>query len=310
MVSGDKEQERREELSRCLDALACGRAAVSADADVQALADTAAYIKKIFLPPPAPLEAAALAEAVATRLAAERRHRRRGWLFSGVAGAAAAIVVALALHLQPGVPGGAETGQSPAVTGGEWAKQQQQLLAEPGRDGETPPAGITVPPPAGTGEQATTPATPAVSPPLYAVAPAGQTIPPVEDAAPAATGNVKASASAGHTTTSNGGASQTVAFLTLPGRSAETVYIDRASGMVRQVYNLGAAGPVIITQRPRQAGATGREAALAMRPSAVPEGANKITVTVGDWEVTVEGKLPPPDLQKIAVALVPQHVQP
>lgn len=286
----DNEQEQREELSRCLDVLADGGQAQSTDAAVQEWLEAAVYVKTVFSPPPAVTDTTTLAAVVAGRLAARRQ---RFWLFSSMAGVAAAAVIALALHLLPASPDGGLVAQNtpaaPAAPAGAVADNPAAPVAPPAAT----PQDITASPPA-------TKAAPDAVPPAADNAAANDNA--VNDAvAESAATNSGAKTS----TVSSAGGSRAIAFLSLPGRSADAVSVDRASGVIRQVYNLGAAGPLIITQRPRTAGQQ-----VAMRSLAAQDGLNRVYVTVDGLDVTVEGRLPAAELQKIAAALVVRQVQP
>lgn len=284
-MANDKEQAQREELSRCLDVLAGGGRVTSTDAAVREWVDTAAYVKAVFTPPDVP-DTKALAAAVAARLMARQRQRRRFWLFSGAAGTVAAVVAALALHLTTIAPGG------------EWAVQNAPAApSAPANTTAESPTEPAAPPTTVKQDTASQPThhVDAASPAPAASAPRALENVAEEDAA-ADRGAPAASPSAA--------SSRAIAFLSLPGRNADAVSVDRASGVIRQVYNLGAAGPVTITQRPHAAGPQ-----VALRSFAAQEGLNRITVTVDGMDVTVEGRLPAAELQKIAAALVVRQVQ-
>lgn len=110
-------------------------------------------------------------------------------------------------------------------------------------------------------------------------------------------------------------------MLALPDKEADRVMVEQDGKVIRQVYNEGQTNEVVITQR-RQSGGEGKQAAfsqIAGTPDtekgavAEQEGADrsvgkgdkiqKVSITVGDVKVTVEGPQSEDELLKIAQSL-------
>lgn len=89
------------------------------------------------------------------------------------------------------------------------------------------------------------------------------------------------------------------ALLILPGRQADSVSVETA-GTVRQVYGRNTDKEVVVTQKSggsagsTAVGAGGRTAAV-----------NRITKNINGFEVTIEGKQPQAELERMADSLVP-----
>ncbi len=293
---GHKENEKLAELSKALDALNRGEPPDGGAAETKELAEVALLLKRTG---PSPAIMAGLVDKLGDELAA-RRKRRRLWLTWGGAGTAAAAMLVFALNLGPSAPpqpqrtippAGSVVIESipvpPAADSAAGAAKADKVKDEVAAAKRAPAAADTVP------------------------APAREQAPPVQDRPVAATADTglkeqrtmlarvpeKASERPGE---------PAAGFLAWPGRQPDETAVDKETATVRQVYGHGD-DAIVITQRAGRAGGA-KAAAFAAAESpandiAGKEKANRVTVTIKDTIVTVEGNLPEDELQKIARSL-------
>jgi len=103
--------------------------------------------------------------------------------------------------------------------------------------------------------------------------------------------------------------------LKIPGQTPDLVVMDQASGTLRQVYRKGTPQEIIIIQRLRpQDARAAQDKSLPPAPPVTkssgskPDDASKINVvqvTIGDQEVTIEGRQSKEELLKLAKSLTP-----
>ncbi|MDT8903174.1 hypothetical protein [Anaeroselena agilis] len=291
---GLKENEKLTELSAALDALNRGQMPAGGDEETKELARVALLLKRTG-PPPAVV--AALVDKVGDELAAKRK-RRRLWLTSGAAGTAAAAVLVFAFNLGPSAP-----------------PQPQMTL---------PPAGsvviesIPAPQPAADNAAGAAKAGRVKNEPAAAKRPpqVADSLPAQEGSAPgAAAGSgrsgprtmlAKVPEKTAEPATEKPASPPGSGFLAWPGRQPEKTAVDEGAETVRRVYGHGDEA-IVITQRkaatPDAVKASAHAAAVAPPDGAAKGKANRVTVTIKDMVVTVEGNLPEDELQKIARSL-------
>lgn len=281
------EDKKLTELSAAIDAVNRGERPDSQDKELRELAEVALLLKRSG-PPPAAV--AALADTLSGELAA-RTKRRRLWMTSGTAGTAAAVLLVIALNLNPAAPTPPPLAIPP--TGSVVIEAiPSQPAPDTAQTEEAPLAKAEVKPQEKAEKRATMASEPAKAP-----EPAKQ---PEKTAEPAV-----AQVTARETP-------PTVAFLAWPGRQPERSAVDKSGAAVRQVYSVDS-GEVVITQR-----ATSRTTAAAVgepKTAAVPDGGeppvtkkadtkvNRVTATVKGFVVTVEGSQSEDELWKIAQSL-------
>lgn len=287
------EKSQAEALSAAIDALNRGMAPdESQDDELTELLHAARLVKQastVTAPPPAVLDH--LVDQAATTIAREKRKRSLAWGFASVTSAVAAVVLVVLLQVMPPVT----------------PEQQLARTMPPAAETEPPPApSITQPPPdlITPPAETRTPALPAVpeppagQPEAAEVAPAADEPPqvalmPPQSPVPAASGTM----------------------LALAERKADLVTIDAVTKTIRQVYHQGSPAEIIITQGPK----TQRSLRTAPRPPEMqmkmaapvpnesveikPPGRNKVTVTIGNIEVTLEGAATEAELLSLAKTL-------
>ncbi|MDR7868823.1 MAG: hypothetical protein RIN56_18675 [Sporomusaceae bacterium] len=297
---GHKENEKLTELSAALDALNRGEQPDSGDEETKELAEVALLLKRTG-PPPAVL--AGLVDKLGDELAAKRK-RRRLWLTSGAAGTAAAAMLVFAFNLGPSAPPPPQLAIPPAgsvviesipapqpatdVAAGaakaDMAKDGSAAAKRPAQTADTAAASVREAAP------------PAQDRPVAAAADGGRNeqrmmLAKAPEKAPEKAANKLAKTPA----------TPTAAYLAWPGRQPDEVTVDKATATIRQVYGRGDAAIVIIQ---RAAPDTAQAAADgAAEVSAAKGKTNRVTVTVKDTVVTVEGNLPEDELEKIARSL-------
>lgn len=291
----DTERKQAEDLSAAIDRLNQGLPADDGqEREIMELIDTAKLLKAAAEPSAAPPPAVLsyiVAEAAGT-ITKEKNKKRLAWALGSLSSAVAAVILVILLHAM-----------LPAVQ----EQEQANTLPPPQTAAEAPPPPATVQPPPDlttthTDTEPQVPAGPdtkfvpqpadtqqaeAIQQPIVALNPPPS--PPVTEA--------------GET------------MLALADRKADTVTIDAVTKTIRQVYHQAAPDEIIITQVPRQAKALRSSselphaqvkmaAPLAKESAGIkPPNRNKITVTVDDAEVTLEGAVSEEELRNLAKTL-------
>jgi len=299
---GQRENEKLSELSAALDALNRGEQPDSGDEETKELAAVALLLKRTG-PPPAVV--AGLVDKLGDELAAKRK-RRRLWLTSGAAGTAAAAMLVFAFNLGPSAPpqpnmtippAGSVViesipAQQPAADSAAGAAQADKAKDETAAVKRPAQAANTASAPV---REAAPP--PAQDRPVAANADGGRNeqrtmLARVAEKVPEKTADKPAPAPA-------------AGVLAWPGRQPDEVTVDKETATVRQVYGRGDAA-IVITQRaaPGAAKAAAYTAADGSAEVSAAKGkTNRVTVTIKDTAVTVEGNLSEDELQKIARSL-------
>ncbi len=290
------DNEKLAELSKALDAVNRGEQPGGNDEEIKELAAVAQLVRRSGPPPDI---VAGLADTLSAELTA-RKKRRRLWLSSGAAGTAAAALLVFALNTGPSAPPQAPMTVPPAGS----VVIQTVPQAVPEAAGKTEEAQPAKPPPTAAKETAPAPAAKEAAP-----------APAVKEAAPApdkpaavAADNVQAKqrtmlarVAEKSTEKAVNEAETAPAFLVWPGHKPDAATIDKDTDTVRQVYGSGESR-IVITQQP-----AGGAAAAAKDEAAKSVGAerktNRVTLTVRNFVVTVEGSLSMDELQKIARSL-------
>lgn len=297
---GHKENEKLTELSAALDALNRGELPDGGNEETKELAEVALLLKRIG-PPPAMM--AGLVDKLADELAA-RRKRRRLWLTSGAAGTAAAAMLVFAFNLGPSAPPQPQRTIPPAgsvviesIPAPQAAADSAAGAAKADKEKDEVATAKRMPPSADT-----------------APAPVREQAPPVQDrpvAAAADTGRKEQRTMLARVLEKAperpaDKPAQAAGLLAWPGRQPDETTVDKEAATVRQVYGHGDEA-IVITQRAGRAdGAQASAFAAAESPADNVAGkrkTNRVTVTIKDTIVTVEGNLPEDELQKIARSL-------
>ena len=314
---------KTEELSAALDRLNSGQTSQSNDQEISELLEVAALLRNSDLPakPPAHILSASVEQATAG-LNAQQKRRRMPWVYSGLLGAAAALLVFFGLHGTPEIQDIAQQTMPASVpqtnpsektapantTSSSDAKsdaKSESSVAPP----EKPRSGPLQAKPAAPNAPAAPPAaTPSITPPaakppapvqpVPAEARAERAAPSMKSAIPPAAPKEKATA-------------DSLVPLKLPGRSPDSITQDSADS-IRQVFNTGTPQELVISQRKLPTGQ--KNAAVQSEQAATrdtknysvgPPGPNKLTVTINGQEVTLEGRQSLEELAELAKKLSP-----
>ena len=314
---------KTEELSVALDQLNSGQTTQSNDQEISDLLEVAALLRNSDLPakPPAHILSASVEQATAG-LHAQTKRRRMPWVYSGLLGAAAALLVFFGLHGTPEIQDIAQQTMPAAVpqanpsektaptntTSSSDAKSDAKSAA-PVAPMEKPRSGPLQAKPAAPNAPAAPPAaTPSITPPaakppapvqpVPAEARAERAAPSLKSAIPPVAPQEKATA-------------DRLVPLKLPGRTPDTITQDSADN-IRQVFNTGTPQELVISQRKLPTGQ--KNAAVHSEQAATrdtknysvgPPGPNKLTVTINGQEVTLEGRQSLEELAELAKTLKP-----
>ena len=314
---------KTEELSAALDRLNSGQTTQSNDQEISELLEVAALLRNSDLPakPPAHILSASVEQATAG-LNAQPKRRRMPWVYSGLLGAAAALLVFFGLHGTPEIQDIAQQTMPASVPQTNPSEKTAPANTTSSSDAksdaksessvaptEKPRSGPLQAKPAAPNAPAAPPAaTPSITPPaakppapvqpVPAEARAERAAPSLKSAIPPVAPKEKATA-------------DSLVPLKLPGRSPDSITQDSA-GSIRQVFNAGTPQELIINQRKLPTGQ--KNAAVQSEQAATrdtknysvgPPGPNKLTVAINGQEVTLEGRQSLEELAELAKTLKP-----
>lgn len=305
---------KTEELSVALDRLNSGQTTQSNDQEISDLLEVAALLRNSDLPakPPAHILSASVEQATAG-LHAQTKRRRMPWVYSGLLGAAAALLVFFGLHGTPEIQDIAQQTMpatvpqanpsekaAPTNTTSSSDAKADTIIAAPVAPMEKPRSGPLQDKPAAPNAPAATPPAkpPAPVQPVPAEARAERAAPSLKSAIPPVAPQEKATA-------------DRLVPLKLPGRTPDTITQDSADN-IRQVFNTGTPQELVISQRKLPTGQ--KNAAVHSEQAATrdtknysvgPPGPNKLTVTINGQEVTLEGRQSLEELAELAKTLKP-----
>lgn len=243
-------------------------------------------------------------QAAADGLAVSRSRRRLTWMYSGLAGAAAAFLIFVGLH-------GFTPVQEVASTVALPSSSLSAPAGEPATAGS--PAPSQLPASAAPQPKATTVSSqPPPPPPAESPAPPAQP-PPATKSTPAAAPRQSAPATqarlykAAPVPSDRQVDPSRVTALILPGRVPDSVTSDPVTGVIRQVFAFGTVQEVVITQRKtpvdESVPAANSEQAAGGTKSAEKKAAlrpyNKLVEFWNGQQITVEGPQPLADLAAI-----------
>lgn len=287
------EKKQAEALSAAIDALNRGGSPETGqETELDELVRTARLVKNTSQAPAEPPQAVLehIVNQAANTIIREKRKKRLAWGLTGLSGAVAAALLVSLLNVMP--PVGPEQ---------ELAKTQQLAPTLPAE--VLPPATIAKPAP----EVVPAPASPADQG-TKATKPEEDKIKQAADAGPQPSVGLAPSASSVPADSDT--------MLALAERKADVVTIDAVSKVIRQVYHQGAPDEIIITQAPKRQSnlriaprqpseARGKMAARVPNESVEikPPHRNRVTITVDDSEVTLEGAATEQELLNLSKSL-------
>ena len=292
--------QKTDELSHALDELNAGRQPQESSTETSDLLAVAALLKNAGFPaqPPEHIQKATV-QSAEDGLKNAKIRRKNAWMYSGLVGAAASLLIFFSIS---GLPHWPEQVQPPPAP----APQKTALpasLEQKTPPQETPDKKLAVQKSAPANANTPAPATPenkekpAVPPPGALPAPTAAESSP--SAIPAQSAPIALSA--------------TPVPLRLPGRSPDSVITEENTGIIRQVYHKGTPMEIIITQRtipqadnsvpPQPRVYAARESGKSAPPA--QNAVNKVTVIISGQEVTLEGRKTRQELLDMAATLTP-----
>jgi len=343
-MAKNKDIDSAEELSRLLDELNAGKEPASNDPETAELLKIAALLRQSDIPasPPPHLLEQTAARAMAGLQAREpKKKRRNNWLYSSALGTAAAVLLAVGLHLLPTSPlkqppltpqpigddyqpplvetplVAARAEQTPAATSSKPSPEaRQQITAPPSADPRgtasvAPDAPITAPP-----VQLPVVASPSPNAQQPPTAPPGSPGQPPQQPNSKQSADIAGPESLRLAETRTlfkaavipKNAPQPVIPLRWADQKPDIIDNDQVTGTIRQAFHTGTANEIIITQHP-----LAKIASVEETPSLTASDAgsrktgtlNRVTIIRYGQEITIEGQQPREELLKIAESLVP-----
>ncbi|MDF2569437.1 MAG: hypothetical protein K0R55_1041 [Sporomusa sp.] len=274
------EKRQAEALSAAIDAInRGGETDANQEAELEELLITARLVKDAAKPQAEPPQAVLdnIVNQAANTISQQKRKKRLAWGFAGLSGAVAAVLLVALLNIVPPVGPEQELAKTPPIAPSPAAEiplpptiaNPPPNLTSPETKGQAPAS-----PAKQESSAKTTQPGPAVAtqPPSVALVPPTSPVPADSDT-----------------------------MLALAERKADVVTIDAASKIIRQVYRQGAPDEIVITQAPKRQVALrivpNQSEAKVKRAAPVPNESveikppnrNKVTVTVDNSEVTLEG---------------------
>lgn len=339
----DKEYNQADELSRCLDSLNDGKQPVIQDKEIISLMEVAALVKQSSSQDDLPKYLIAeMADTLAKERKAQKQKWRKHWLYGGLVGSAAAIVIAaFGQFLLPKTPDNmiaqeindtkekpqmtAAADQSGAPKNAELPDKLTQRQEQTNKSAEEPVSPAT--------EQSADSVSKVLTDIIH-----GSEVPETEQSNQVAIlqqdalNDVKMQKSAVLTESERKSlrASKIIQpehkmtiMMVMPNQTAESTNIDNVSGVIHQVYHLGNNDEIIITQKlldengaqskadAQQDQGQGLERSAQVQPftQEAKDNSNSITVKVDKYDIIIEGRKTTAELQKIAKSLTAKKLE-
>lgn len=298
----DKKQLKADELSKLIDALNNKEQVASSDPELQELADFALMVKRA-AGQTKPAEQAI--DDLAQQLKAESKgrplKRRFGWLYSGAAGMAAAVMLVAVFNFAP-------------VTqdNNEQLPQQvhiSEVLPQPNTD-----TGSLNTQQNNTSVKAEAPKSTAQTQHVFPNRGPSVRTEQSSSSQAAKDAHVQAAQAGVMAARSTDAPAKQAGVFAIPGKNAKARSVDNNTGAIKQVYAFDNNKDVTITQKAKVSGTVNQDSiarAAIMKEAAAEdskvnktESANRVTAAKDEYEVTVEGELTKEELQEIADSLV------
>lgn len=334
----DKEYNQADELSRCLDRLSDGELPVVEDEEVHELIEVAALVKQSFTQDDLPkVLIDEMVEELAAEFKAQKQKRRNHWLYGGLVGTAAAVLIAAFVQFL--LPSSLDNQMAQRADDIETPKKVAAV--DQSSDSTIVQSNSMIPQQNQSGDSAETPkSVPAEEKPTdSAFKVIAEIIQEVEspeiDQKPNQVAilhqdmpndrTMQKSVSMAETRNKSFRANISAQpeykiAMVMPNQEAQSIKVDNTSGMIQQVYDLGNNDKIIITQRLLDEGAAKddkQEKIQALAESAATgpfskkaKGSiNSITVKIDKYDITIEGNKTPKELEKIAESLAAKEIE-
>jgi len=302
-----------EELSHLLDKMNSGECPTSTDAETADLLFVAALLKKADLslePPPHILEQTL--EKVVAALPPSPPRSNKKWLYSSALGTAASILLIVGLHLIPSwsevpyVTPPSTIVMPPSTTESPIVTQQPVPPQTLPHEQRAVPTIITPPPVVEEKIPAQTTIETVIQPP----SPTADKAPPKMEEKSALVHQSKSAYRMEVSALTEEVPSPLPSALLLPGKLPDSTTVDEKNYTVRQVFDKDTPQQITITQRPLSKKATSDKsqtltATLPTQKAEKTATINKITLTIYDQEVILEGAVSEQELLTIGKSLTP-----
>ncbi len=339
----DKEYNQADELSQCLDSLSDGKHPIVQDKEINELIEVAALVKQSLIQEELPkVLINEMVEELSTELKAQKQKRRNHWLYGGLVGTAAALLIAAfvqfllpqssdnhmaqrvddSINIPTKVAAVDQFTDPTIVQSNAMTPQQNQSGNSNSNSTQTP---ISVP----VEEKPSDSVSKVIAEIIREAEPELDEKPNQVAILQQETPNsMTMQRSVSMAQTRNKSLQESKSFqpehkiatvMVMPNRKAQSVKVDNTSGMIQQIYNLGNNDKIIITQRLLDEGLVKddkQEKVKALAESAATEpfskkengSINRITVKIDKYDITIEGNITPKELQKIAESLAAKEI--
>ena len=307
----DKEFNKAEELSQFLDFLNHGNHPIVQDEEIKELVQLASVVKQSYRQEELPqVLIDSVVDQLATELQAEKKKRRTRWLYSGLAGTAAAVVIAAFIQFL--VPQALEQQIAQQL---DEPKEIQKMVGDTPMIAQTTPAIIPKQEPIQEKIPVAVPmeekAPPSVSEVLEEIVNVAKT-PDIEEK-PVQVAALQLEKSADRIMKKSvlmaespinslqmekNSQPEVKMIMVIPNKTAQSITIDKKSGDIKQVYHLGNHDEIVITQ--------GLTPSLTEKTK---DGINSFIVKMGKYTIGIEGKKTLEELEKIAQSLVEKEMK-
>lgn len=340
----DKEYNQEDELSRCLDSLSNGKYPVVQDEEINELLEVAALVRQSSRHEDLPkVLINEMVEELVVELSAQKQKRRNHWLYGGLVGTAAAVLIAAFVQfLLPQSPdnhmaqrvddsintpqkvAAADQSTDPTIAQSNAMTPQQNQSGNSNSNSNSAQTPISAP----AEEKHTDSVSKVIAEIIREAEPELDEKPNqvaiLQQEAPNSM-MMRKSVSMAQARNELLQASKSIQpehkiAMVIPNQEAQSIKVDNTSGMIQQVYNLGNNDEIIITQRPLNEGAVkddkqGKIQAIAESTAIQPfskkaKGSiNSIIVKIDKYDITIEGNKTPKELKKIAESLAAKEIE-
>lgn len=337
----NNEYDKAEELSQCLDSLIDSKCSITVDEGIKELVELAAFVKKSYRQEELPR---ALIDEIVDNLANElqaKKKKRRHWLYSGIAGTAAAVIITAFTQLL--LPQSADHNIAQQVDDRIDTKEMAVSSDKPSNTIIAKSAEIITDQQTQFKENTKVPMTvaleekSAVSKVLAEIINAANPLQVDQKHTQVA---ILKEESARDKIVEKGAYMAKVAnsplkeersmqqgrkiarVITIPNQAAQSIKVDIESGDIKQVYNMGTHDEIIITQVLSDEGRADIEGPKQVEVQTLTEGGamqpfskktkykmNSLRVKVNHYDVVIEGKKTSEELQKIAESLIEKEIE-
>ncbi len=310
-----------DDLSESLDRINSGQDPQTMDRDTSDLLEVAELLRKsgLSVRPPEHIFSATVQRAREGLKIHKGSRRPNSWMFSGLLGAAAALLIFVGIHgfptvqevaplVTPAPPSEPVASHGKALPESTPSTQNEQIRGVKKTSPESaqvnpdspptvlPPSSKTVSPPPSARPQS--PAVSQESRPAQVPVPSQKTAPSEKSVLPPTAGQASR---------------DTFIALRLPGRTPDSVVRDSSAGSIRQIFDSGTFRELIVTQRikPQRengAGLQSRQYVLRETDKGKSDGLNslnKVVIMIHGQEVTLEGRQTVQELTELANSLYP-----